>query len=78
MFGFFYAEGNQRFLPTLSWTTAEQAAAWFRHKRQSWREIMPANPRDEFGFLNPTMGDIIAVRATPDTDRDTTHVDPPF
>lgn len=78
MFGLFYVEGSVRFLPTLSWTTAEQAGAWFRHKRNSWREIMPTNAQDEFGFLNPVTGDIIVVRAAPDTDRDTTRVDPPF
>lgn len=60
-YGFFYPENNERFLASMSWSTPELAADWFRYRRPTWQEIT-ATPPAKYAFLNPIVGDIVVVR----------------
>lgn len=61
MYGYFYAENNERFLGHLQFDSARDAINWFRNKWLSWH-LVDAKGNDAAAFMNSATGEIIVVK----------------
>lgn len=61
MYGYFYPETNERYLAGLTFSSVDEAIAWWRERASHW-QVIDAKGNDKAAFMHPRSGDIVVVR----------------
>lgn len=59
--GFFYPENGERTLPSISFSSVEEAKAWVSERMSRWQAIS-ATGDDKSAWMNNMSGSIIVLR----------------